>query len=61
MSIKDFFAEMLLGPAHSAEEKRERDEAFWPCMLVAPIVAASMFGLPYVFARCLRWWFLGVF
>lgn len=47
MSIKDFFAEMLLGPVHSEAEARERDEAFWPCLLSAPLALAFILGLPW--------------
>jgi hypothetical protein len=38
-------------------ERRAQISALIP----AALAAVAGFGLPYLFARCLRWWVMGVF
>ena len=41
----------------SFSERRAQVAAIVPAILTA----AAAFGIPYIFARCLRWWVMGVF
>lgn len=45
-------------PAERCDSERRAQMA---ALIPAALAAMAGFGLPYLFARCLRWWIFGVF
>lgn len=53
------FLDLLCGsPAERCDSERRAQMA---ALIPAALAATAGFGLPYLFARCLRWWVFGVF
>lgn len=56
--MKDLLNLLCGSPAERCDTERRAQMA---ALIPAALVAVAAFGLPYLFARCLRWWAMGVF